>query len=76
MSNFDAKFGPAPVHPMDECSTLAVQFVCVFVFACAIHPSFLSAPRTSELSYTLVAIFSLLTIVATVCVQRSFIPHS
>ena len=73
MSNFDAKFGPRPVHIMDELRVLGVQFMVVIVIAYAIEPSFLHAPKTSSISIPLAILFSLITVIATVVVHRSFI---
>ena len=73
MSNFDEKFGPRPVHVMDELRVLAVQFLVVMMISYAIEPSFLHTPRTSSTSVALATLFSLLTVVATIAVHRSFI---
>lgn len=72
MSNFDAKFGPEPVHVLDEARILGVQFLVVFVLAYAIEPSFLNAPKTTTTSAFLSLVFSALSVVATVVVHRSF----
>ena len=73
MSNFDAKFGPRPVHVADELRILGAQFLVVVVLAYAVGPSFLQAPNTESASVALVTLFALMTVAATVAVHRSFI---
>lgn len=72
MSNFDEKFGPAPVSVVDEARLLGVQFVCMFLIAYSIQPSFLHAPNTSRTSVSLTVLFAILVVLATITVHRSF----
>ena len=73
MSNFDEKFGPQPVHITEEIRVLLIQAVVVFLISMSIQPSFLYRPRTSEVSPLLCFMFSVVTVVSTIVVHRSFI---
>lgn len=72
-SNFDEKFGPTPVHLFDEMHVLLVQALVVFLISVSIQPSFLQRPNTDDVSLVLSFLFSMLVVVATVVVHRSFI---
>ena len=76
MSNFDEKFGPQPVHVSDEMRVLLVQAVVVFLIALAIQPSFLYRPQTSDVSPLLCGMFSIIAVICTIVVHRSFIKPS
>lgn len=73
MSNFDEKFGPQPVHITEEIRVLFIQAVVVFLISMSIQPSFLYRPRTSDVSPLLCFMFSVVTVVSTIVVHRSFI---
>ena len=72
MSNFDEKFGPQPVHVSDEMRVLVLQFIAVFIVSMSIQPSFLHRPQTSEVSVALCSMFSILMVIGTIVVHRSF----
>lgn len=76
MSNFDEKFGPRPVHILDELRILGAQFLIVMILTYAIEPSFLNAPKTSMPSLTLTILFALMSVIVTVVVHSSFIVPS
>lgn len=73
MSNFDQKFGPQPVHLLDEVRVLLVQAVAVFVVSMSIQPSFLCRPDSSVASPALSLVFACVVAISTVVVHRSFI---
>ena len=73
MSNFDEKFGPAPVRVVEELRPLVVQFVVVVAAASVLQPVALHVPQTTVLSVRLTMLFACAVATATVALHRSFI---
>ena len=70
MNNFDAKFGPRPV--CESTGVLVGQFVIVLITAIMAHPPFLNEPGTTRSSPALLTLFSLMSVLASVALHRSF----